>query len=109
MLGQSGGPVIGGRAETMVRNALTGCQRLMVREDLSAKLMEKMGLKQITVLAPDMAFLTVPRSAESYFAGNYPVRAGVMAWRNGLLLGIFQALTRNPSELRMSKRTTQCL
>jgi polysaccharide pyruvyl transferase WcaK-like protein len=65
MLGQSVGPVLGVRAQSMVRDALAGCQRLMVREDLSAKLMETMGLKQITVIAPDMAFLTVPRKPSS--------------------------------------------
>ncbi|OQW88888.1 MAG: hypothetical protein BWK72_08120 [Rhodoferax ferrireducens] len=61
MLGQSVGPVIGDRAKGMVSKALATCQRLMVREDLSAQLMETMGLKEITVVAPDMAFLTVPR------------------------------------------------
>lgn len=61
MLGQSVGPICGARARSMVRNALAGCQRLMVREDLSAKLLATLGLGSITVLAPDMAFLTAPR------------------------------------------------
>lgn len=62
MLGQSVGPIVGARAERMTREALGGCQRLIVREDLSARLMEKMGLAPITVMAPDMAFLIRPQA-----------------------------------------------
>lgn len=62
MLGQSVGPIVGERAERMTRDALGGCQRLIVREELSARLMEKMGLASITVMAPDMAFLIRPRA-----------------------------------------------
>lgn len=65
MLGQSVGPVVGQRAFGMVKEALSHCQRLMVREDLSAKLMDSMGLSNITALAPDMAFLTKPRQPTS--------------------------------------------
>lgn len=68
MLGQSVGPIIGEQAERMTREALRGCQRLIVREDLSARLMEKMGLASITVVAPDMAFLIRPRAPEVLIA-----------------------------------------
>jgi polysaccharide pyruvyl transferase WcaK-like protein len=81
MLGQSIGPILGDRAQKMVTITLAGCQRLMVREELSAKLMETMGLKQITIIAPDMAFLTVPRKPNS-------TSAEIARLEQGLWLGV---------------------
>lgn len=61
MLGQSVGPLQGPQGREMARRALGRCQCLVVREELSRKLMGELGLEKSTIQAPDMAFLTRPR------------------------------------------------
>lgn len=67
MLGQSVGPLIGEEAREMTKRALALCTRLIVREDLSYKLLAELGLETKTRIAPDMAFLIRPRRPD---AGN---------------------------------------
>ena len=60
MLGQSVGPLVDVRGRNMTSRALALCKVLVVREKKSEALMEELGLKNLTELAPDFAFLIDP-------------------------------------------------
>jgi polysaccharide pyruvyl transferase WcaK-like protein len=64
MAGQSVGPLNGGIGRAMARRALGKCASLIVREQLSADLMERLGLAHRTIIAPDFAFLTNKRAPD---------------------------------------------
>lgn len=65
MLGQSIGPVATRLAKKMTKHALGKCKKLVVREDLSYDLMKELSLDRISVIAPDMAFLTTPKNTQA--------------------------------------------
>lgn len=65
MLGQSVGPIATPLARKMTKQALSKCKKLVVREELSYDLMKELSLGSISMIAPDMAFLTKPQQTQS--------------------------------------------
>lgn len=76
MLGQSVGPLVDGRGREMTAKALGLCKRLVVREKKSQALMGELGLKAITELAPDFAFLIEPRRPDAFAETAAKIEAG---------------------------------
>jgi polysaccharide pyruvyl transferase WcaK-like protein len=60
LLGHSIGPLIGSHAYAAVRKVLRACRAIVVREELSLKLLNDLNIYENIIVAPDIAFLIEP-------------------------------------------------